>query len=237
MEQFLQFIFILALAKYCINAALTRRIFVEAIYATVLAVVGFAVWPLVVNWRGDMIADLLSNSPLVADSALLITLEAVAGIFISVFLLDNYFMPKEKRRKSIFVLKVLPGVICFFAVAYFELLFFRSCVGMDFDKVALLYTAIVFAVVFGLSFLLGWLMPGESTKLEAKIVLDMAILFMGLFVNASIASYNISSSHTEVLWTPMLALIAMMVVLAVLGFIVYNVSPKIKNKLCKENKK
>ena len=108
---------------------------------------------------------------------------------------------------------------------------------MDFDKVALLYTAIVFAVVFGLSFLLGWLMPGESTKLEAKIVLDMAILFMGLFVNASIASYNISSSHTEVLWTPMLALIAMMAVLAVLGFIVYNVSPKIKNKLCKENKK
>ena len=43
MEQFLQFIFILALAKYCINAALTRRIFVEEIYAAVLAVVGFAV--------------------------------------------------------------------------------------------------------------------------------------------------------------------------------------------------
>lgn len=252
MEQFLQFIFVLAIAKYCIDAALTRRVAVMAGYALVLAAVAFALWPTVIGWRGDMIADLLSDGPLVADAALIITVEAVAGIFISVLLLDNvfdetsaieftriaearkrlpkanYFMPKEKRRRSLFVLKVLPGVICFFAAVYFELLFFRSFVGVDFLTLALSYAGIVAAGVFLLSAALGWLMPGESTKLEAKIVLDMAILFMGLFVNASIASYNVSSSRTEVSLAPLVVFVSAAAVMAALGFLCYKVSPSIK---------
>jgi len=231
MEQFLQFIFILAIAKYCLDAALTRRTAVMAAYAAVLAAVAFALWPTVIGWRGDMIADLLSDGPLVADGALVITLEAVAGIFISIMLLDNYFMPRRKRRRSLFVLKVLPGVICFFAAVYFELLFFRSFVGIDFMTVALMYAGIVLAGTFAVSLAFGWLMPGESTKLEAKIVIDMAILFIGLFVNASIASYNISSSHTEISPAPMAVFVAVTVVFAASGLLLHKVSPVIKKNV------
>ena len=301
MEQFLQFIFILAIAKYCIDAALTRRVAAMAAYAAVLAAVAFALWPTVIGWRGDMIADLLSDGPLVADGALVITLEAVAGIFISILMLDSLFdkpgaieptgpakakehppeinvaddpdavvstqsaetkgslpkadlsdgsdvteppvsagtgenrpilsTPEEGRRKALFVLKVLPGVICFFAVVYFELLFFRSFVGIDFLALALSYAAIVAAGIFLLSAVLGRLMPGESTKLEAKIVLDMAILLVGLLVNASIASYNISSSHTEISPAPMILFVAVTTLLAALGLLSYKVSPLIKKLL------
>lgn len=233
MEQFLQFIFVLALAKYCVNAALTRRASVMALYAAVPAAVAFAIWPLVVETRGDVIASLLADTSLVADGALLITLEAVAGIFITIFVLDNYFMPKERRKRSIFVLKVLPGVVCFFAVAYFELLFFKASAGREFVTTALMYSALIFGVIMGFSLLLGYLMPGESTKLEAKILLDMVILFIGLFVNASIASYSVSSSHIELEFAPMLILLAMISVLAICGMVLFKTKHKINNRIKK----
>ncbi len=228
MDSFLQFIFVLAAAKYCVNAALTRRVWLMALYAAVMAVTAFAVHPVVIGWRGDMAEELLVNGAIVADVALLITLEAVAGIFISVFVLDNYFMPSHKRRRSVFVLKVLPGVVCFVAAAYFESLFFRSFAGMEFATGAALYGCIVFAVVFGGSMAASGLMPGESVKLESRIILDMAILFVGLFVGASVTSYNTSGGHTQVETAPLLALAAMVGTGVAAGYGWHKVSPAVR---------
>ncbi|MDE7356200.1 MAG: hypothetical protein K2N21_05470 [Rikenellaceae bacterium] len=225
MESFLEFIFVLAAVKYCLSAALTRRVWLMALYGAVMAVAAFAIYPVVIGWRGDMAERMLANGSVVADAALLITVEAAAGIFVSVFVLDNYFMPSHKRRLRVFVLKVLPGVVCFFAAAYFESLFFRSFAGVEFAAGAAIYSCMLFAAVFGGSVAVSRLMPGESVKLESRIMLDMVMLFAALFINASVASYNTSSSHVEVNAAPVAALAAIVAAGVAAGYGCYRMAP------------
>ena len=124
MELYIQIIFVLALAKFCLKAAMTGRFWTMACYAFFAALVSLALYPTVIEQPATVITNLLADRELVTDGAVLTTTEAILGIFVSVFLLSNYFKPKGQRRKSVFVLKVVPGILWIFAVAYFELLFF-----------------------------------------------------------------------------------------------------------------
>ena len=129
MELYIQIIFVLALAKFCLKAAMTGRFWTMACYAFFAALVSLALYPTVIEQPATVITNLLADRELVTDGAVLTTTEAILGIFVSVFLLSNYFKPKGQRRKSVFVLKVVPGILWIFAVAYFELLFFRQRVA------------------------------------------------------------------------------------------------------------
>ena len=89
------------------------------------------------------------------------------------------------------MLKVVPGILWIFAVAYFELLFFRQRVGADFGDTAAIYAGIVFAVVLLAAGFIHLFVRHESMKLELKIMLNMGILLIGLLVNASVANSTV----------------------------------------------
>ena len=228
MELYFQFIFLLAFAKYALKASMAPKGWILLLYPLVAAVVAYAIYPFMIQQRGDSFTAILSDKGLVMDCAVLITVEAVLGILSSVYILDNYFAPKEKRRKSIFVLKVMPGILFFIGIAYFELAFFRQFVGMPFGRVALIYSGVIFAVVTLLAYLFRYMLRGESIKLEAKITFNMLILVIGLLINASLADYNTSHSQNRVDWAPTVVTILLLAVLAAVGFIVYPYRYKIR---------
>ena len=209
MELYIQIIFVLALAKFCLKAAMTGRFWTMACYAFFAALVSLALYPTVIEQPATVITNLLADRELVTDGAVLTTTEAILGIFVSVFLLSNYFKPKGQRRKSVFVLKVVPGILWIFAVAYFELLFFRQRVGADFGATAAIYAGIVFAVVLLAAGFIHLFVRHESMKLELKIMLNMGILLIGLLVNASVAdSTVVYATVSNVEWGALAALTA-----------------------------
>lgn len=217
MELYIQIIFVLALTKYCLKAAMTGRLRVMALYALGAAVVALALYPVVITQPVTIVAGLLANRSVVTDGAVLTTLEATLGIFVSIFLLDNYFKPRAQRKRRIFVLKVVPGILWMLGVAYFELLFFRERVGADFRATAALYAGILFAAVLLTAWAIHTLIRRESLKLELKILLNMAILFIGLLVNATVADYNLSNAQPNVAWGALGALLGTLVVLFAVG--------------------
>ena len=217
MEHYIQVIFVLALAKYCLKAAMTGRLWVMAAYAAVAAVVALVLYPAVITRPVTIVAGLLADRRLVTDGAVLTTLEATLGIFTSIYLLDNYFKPRAQRRRRIFVLKVVPGVLWMLGVAYFELLFFRERVGADFRATAALYAALIFAAVLLTAWVIHTLIRRESLKLELKILLNMGILFIGLLVNATVADYNTSDAQSTVAWGALGALCGTAALLFALG--------------------
>ena len=168
METYVQLIFILALVKYCLKAALFGKLWLPVGYAAVAAVFSLAIYPFVITQPVTIVAGMLEDRTIVGNMALLSTVEAIAGIFMSVYLLDNYFAPKDKRRKTAFVLKVMPGILVFCAVAYFELLFFKWRVGHDFMGTAVLFAGILLFGISCVSLLLRFVVGGESPKLEVK---------------------------------------------------------------------
>lgn len=231
MEIFVQIVFILALLKYCLKAASSGRFWIIALYGLGAAVFAMAIYPFVINQPVNIISELLASKRFVTDGAVLTTIEAVAGIFISIFLLDNYFMPRPKRKKSLKVLKILPGVLVFFAIAYFELLFFKINVGVDFTLSAIIYASIVFGSITLVALLVKSQMSQESIKLELKIMLNVGILFIGLLINSSVADYNLSNAQTAIEWQPLLTISLIAVALFIIGIFLPKIDIKSLLKL------
>ena len=224
MELYIQIIFVLALAKFCLKAAMTGRFWTMACYAFFAALVSLALYPTVIEQPATVITNLLADRELVTDGAVLTTTEAILGIFVS---LSNYFKPKGQRRKSVFVLKVVPGILWIFAVAYFELLFFRQRVGADFGATAAIYAGIVFAVVLLAAGFIHLFVRHESMKLELKIMLNMGILLIGLLVNASAAdSTVVYATVSNVEWGALAALTAGTACFFLLGLLLSKINFK-----------
>lgn len=217
METLVQLIFIIALVKYCLKAALSGSVWLIVGYAVAAAVVAMGLYPFVIEQSSTLLADMLTDKQTVADMALLTTAEAIAGIFLSLYLLDNYFMPKERRRRLAFVLKIAPGVLALCAIGYFELIFFKFRAGNDFLTTALLYAVLLMGGVLVVAFVIRYAMRGESLKLEVKVILNMAILVVGLLVSSSVADYNISHAQATIEWGALLVLVLGSLALVGLG--------------------
>lgn len=217
MEVFVQIVFILALLKYCLKAASTGSFWIVSIYGVVAALFAIAIYPFVINQPVNIISEVLTNHKVVTDGAVLTTIEAVAGVFISILLLDNYFMPVQKQRRYLKVLKMFPGVLVFPAIAYFQLLFFKMNVGVDFTLSAIIYAFILFAAITLVSLFIKSHMSEESLKLELQIMLNLGILVIGLLINSTAADYSLSNAEMVVEWQPLLAIVVIALVLFIIG--------------------
>ena len=223
MEQYIQIIFILAIIKFCLKAAMTGRLWAILSYAFGVSLFCLALYPIVIRQPLTIITDLLANKAVVTDMAVWTTVEAAAGIFISIFLLDNYFMEHQKRKRSISILKVIPGWIFIFGIAYFQLQFFKIRVGDDFLTTAIMYSSIIFVLISLMSLFLKYVVVAESMKLELKILLNIGILFIGLLVNSSIADYNSSHSETVVEWGALVTMFLICGGLVVCGYLLSKI--------------
>lgn len=229
MEICIQLIFIIALAKYCLKAALSGKLWILSVYAAAAAVLAMAICPIVITQPVTIISKMLGDKAVIENMAMITTVEAITGIFLSVYLLDNYFMPKSKRRKTAFVLKIIPGILSLCAIGYFELLFFKWRAGQDFAATAILFAATLFIAVAGFSSLIMFSVKSESLKLEIKLIFNLCILVLGLLVCSSVADYNISNAQTDIEWKALAAMIITMAALTVAGVWVQKINPGSKS--------
>ncbi len=237
METIIQLIFVIALLKFCLKAALSQRLVIIVGYGFAISALAFALYPIVINQPLTIISQLLGTREVVENIALLTTAESIIGILISIYLLDNYFRPSEKRTKTAKLIKLAPGVVVVCAVCYFELLFFKWRVGGDFLVTALLYSLILLVGVVCMALLLRTLVAGESLKLEVKLIFNLAILVLGLLVSSSVADYNISHAQSTIEWGALIAITIGSIVLIATGVWLHkiNFSHKI-SKLIKWNR-
>lgn len=222
MEIVIQLIFIVAIAKFCLKAAMTGKLWSIICYAIFLAVIPLLLYPIVIAQPLSIISDLLGSRSVVENIALITTAESLISIFISIYLIKNYFLPKAQRGKFATAVKIIPGFIVFFAITYFELLFFKMRVGGEFIYTAAIYSAIVFIGVVSLSLLFKYLLSGESIKLELRVLLNLIILVLGLLVSSSVAEYNVSHAQSQIEWGALITIIAGSLVLIATGAIAYK---------------
>lgn len=228
METFVNAILLTAMLKYCLKAAHNGSLTAIFIYSGALALAALAIFPAVVNSPADTVQRLLSDQRATGNWAVLVTAEAAAGILISVKLLDNYFRPSARRSTLLRILKVTPGILCLAGAWYYELEFFRMRAGAGFLQTALIYAALLFVVLSLLSLCFRFLLKGESTKLEMKMLLNLGILAGGLLVNSATAGYNTSHAVADTDWVALGAITAIALTLAGAGMLLHRYTPEIK---------
>ena len=226
METLVQLIFCLAILKYTLKAALAGRFLTIFFYAFAAAIWAVLWFPIVINQPVTIAAEFLGDKMVVTNAALLTTLEAIIGLMLSVRLLDNYFSPKVKRKKYLFLLKVTPGILFLLAIPYFELLFFKWRVAGSFWVTAVLFAGLTLGVLMSLAYGIKLVVLGESLKLEMKLLFNLIILFIGLLINASLVDYNVSTVNNVVEWRAMGVLFVFFVVLFGIGFMCSKINYK-----------
>ncbi len=237
METIIQLIFVVALVKFCLKAALSGNLKVVAGYGVGLALYAVALYPVVINQPLTIISEMLSSRKIVSDMALLTTAESIIGILISIHLLDNYFRPKSKRTLWARFLKIVPGIIVLCAVCYFELLFFKWRVGGEFLTTSLMYAGILLVGVISTALFLRWALSSESLLLEVKLLLNLTIMVLGLLVSSSVAKYNISNDSTPIEWGALIAVLTGFAALSLLGIWLHKINFSFKiTTLLKWNK-
>ncbi len=233
MEIIVQLILLLAFLKYCLKSALTGNAIAMGTYALLGSLLAFFIYPYIIELPTDMVSQLLKDTKRVSNWAVISTIEAVVGIFLSVSLIGNFFKSRKEKKKKLFFLRIIPGVLFCVSIAYFELLFFKHNTSGSFRQTAFVYSGIVFASIFSVSLFLKYFIGDRMMKLELKMLLNLAILSIGLILNASIADYNISNATYRLSLFPLVSFAVLVVLSCLAGFILYKTDfqSKITNKI------
>lgn len=233
MEVIIQLLFVIALVRYSLVAALSGNLWQLFAYGAFASMVALALYPMVINESATTFTELLGSHSVVGNIGLIVVAEAIIGIAISVYLIDRYLLSKSTRRRFTGLLKIMPSLIMLFGVAYFELLFFKWRVGGDFLVTALYFSAILFVGVTVLALAMRYLMGGEGLKLEVKLILNLSIMALGLLISSSVAEHNLSDAHTVVEWSALISIVGVSALLILMGLGLHkiNFSHKIKTLL------
>lgn len=223
MEIYVQLILILALLNYCLNAALAGRPAVIGGCALFASIFAFVLYPVMITQPTSIISDFLSSRKLVTNWAVIATVEAVAGLFASVTLIQHHFKPKKDKKRSLVVLKAMPGVLFYIAIAYFELVFFKHNPGVAFNVLALFYAGIVLISTLSISAFVAWLLPAETSKFELKALISIAMLAICLFINSSVAEYNTARPVFNLDWSATLSFLALMGCMFIAGYVLSGI--------------
>lgn len=222
METFVQFILLFSLVKYCLKAAIAGRLGYILLFSVAAGGIAVCLYPIIIHASPNIVAEILKNPGLVADGILFTTIESVAGIMLSVKLLDFYFLPKEKRTGWMRVLRFVPGFMYILSIAYLEILFVSTRVGSDFLLSSLLFALLLAVSVFVTACLFKFLVRSESQKLELKIIINMVILLLGLMVNSMVSDYNISAASAVIEWKALVCLVILGIVSAMTGYLLFR---------------
>lgn len=226
MESLLQIVVLLAFVRFSCRATFFRSIWGIIAFAITVAVISFLCYPIVIEQSGDFYSTLLADATLVGNVAVLITLESIAGMLLSIGLLQTLF--QNKRKTQLQKLRFLPEILIIGAVLYAEQQMFYLFPGYDF-KITAILTAFAFAgIVGGFAFLMRWALPEQGSRYELNFLINLLLLVVAILLNAGLSSYNTGNYQSNVEWQSAVVFLAVIAILFALGFGLYRL--KLKNK-------
>jgi hypothetical protein len=188
------------------------------IVAVVSAVLIGSSWPWAVEQSKTQIADWLANPSLMADIAVLITVEVAVQMSFCVMFLSQQDNSRRKPLKRVLfvVLNYLPGILYFFVLFSLLVTLVFALPGVYFPVISWSLAAAVLLFVPLLVWLTYRLLPDESTRLEMLFLVNLLIALMGVI--ATVNGRTSMAGVNNVEWGSLLAVLAIVIVGATIGF-------------------
>ena len=182
------------------------------------AVLTWAAWPLAAVQSKTQIADWLANPSLMADIAVLITLEVSMQMAFSVMTIAYQKNNSSAFKRILYhFLKYFPGILYFAVIFALLTTLIFALSGVSFSTISLGLALAVFVMLPLLAFLSKLILPDEQMRLELLFLINLLIALMGI-----IATVNGRTSMTavnNVEWGSLAAVLTVVVVGACAGFI------------------
>jgi hypothetical protein len=179
-------------------------------------------WQYAIEQSQTQISDWLADTNLMLDISVLLTADVVIGM--AFCLLQAQKLNGDKKSKAVtiiyHVLKYIPGLLIF--PTTFGLLVYAifALTGADFAMIAWSMAAAVFAVAIALCYGVKYLLPEAEVRLELSFMVNALIAILGIVATVNGRTAVAGVSNVE--WQSLAGVLAILIIGAVIGFIVYN---------------
>ncbi len=192
---------------------------VNTLFAAALAVLS---WPVAIQQSKTQISDWLANTSLMADTAVLLTVEVALHI---VFCMQKV-MPEQKKsnffqKMTAKVIEYFPGLL-FFAVVFCGLvMLIFTFTGVPFQRVAWLYALSLVLFLPAVVFFFKKIIPDKESRLELLFMLNVFMAALGIVATVNGRTSVVGTDNLNV--GSLLAVLSVVMLGAVLGIMLHKI--------------
>lgn len=184
--------------------------------------IGF-MWPYAIEQSKTQIADWLTNTELMLDTAVLITIEVI--LHITFCMMSTHVQTTERiRKRTQWIYKSLrwfPGIIIFPVLFSTLVSIIFSLPGTSFLLISWSMAAGILILIPISTFALRFLLPEKEVRLELLFLINLLTAIIGVI--ATVNGRTAVTGTSEINWTAFVILIFTVLTEAVAGFILYPI--------------
>lgn len=201
-----------------------------AVIAVVCALFTGLMWPYAIEQSKTQIADWLADTALMLDTAVLLTLEVILQMTFCM-LAAHVQTSGPLRKRTLWMYRALrwfPGILIFPVLFSALVALIFAFPGVSFSLLSWSMAAGVLILIPAGTWLLRRAMPEKDVRLELLFLVNALIAVLGVVatVNGRTAVAGISGAD----WSALAALVVIIVLGALAGFVAYRIKLKKKAK-------
>lgn len=180
------------------------------------------------------IADFLSNPTLMADVAVLLTLEVSLMVAFCLKRIQSTTDRRESggretvKRVAMFFVEMYPGIILFVAIFCMLTALMFQLTGVSFSRISWMSGAALAAIIPILAWSMRRLFSKPEQRLELLFFINLTIAALGIVSTVNGRTAVESAAHVD--WTNLLAIVVLTIAMAAIGWGIRYVRKNCKNK-------
>ena len=201
-----------------------------AVIAVVCALFTGLMWPYAIEQSKTQIADWLADTALMLDTAVLLTLEVILQMTFCM-LAAHVQTSGPLRKRTLWMYRALrwfPGILIFPVLFSALVALIFAFPGVSFSLLSWSMAAGVLILIPVGTWLLRRVMPEKDVRLELLFLVNALIAVLG--VVATVNGRTAVAGMSEVDWSALAALVVIIVLGALAGFVAYRIKLKKKAK-------
>ena len=185
--------------------------------------IGFS-WPYAIQQSRNEIGEWLGNQRLMLDTSVLLTIEVLWQMAYCM-LSGKLLYGEVVSRRTVWIYRILrffPGLLIFPVLFYLQIQVMYLISGVDFVTVSWSLASAVLIAVVGGAYLLRWLLPQKSLRLEVLFLSSSLVLILGIVTTVNGTTSFKGTEPIE--WNALFAFCVLTFVCAVIGYFKFQIS-------------
>lgn len=185
--------------------------------------IGFS-WPYAIQQSRNEIGEWLGNQRLMLDTSVLLTIEVLWQMAYCM-LSGKLLYGEVVSRRTVWIYRILrffPGLLIFPVLFYLQIQVMYLISGVDFVTVSWSLASAVLIAVVGGAYLLRWLLPQKSLRLEVLFLSSSLVLILGIVTTVNGTTSFKGTEQIE--WNALFAFCVLTLVCAVIGYFKFQIS-------------
>lgn len=184
--------------------------------------IGFS-WPYAIQQSRNEIGEWLGNQRLMLDTSVLLTIEVLWQMAYCM-LSGKLLYGEAVSRRTVWIYRILrffPGLLIFPVLFYLQIQVMYLISGVDFAIVSWSLASAVLIAVVGGAYLLRWLLPQKSLRLEVLFLSSSLVLILGIVTTVNGTTSFKGTEPIE--WNALFAFCVLTFVCAVIGYFKFQI--------------